>query len=148
MSRLTVSTCAGSYLLARLTAETTARSDAVVIEVRDADAPDDGVAVGAVRALDVGGGLGVVARRHGVLGVVEDPHVEVDASPSASTNAASGPLPVPVISCSLPSDLHHGGDGVGAAVVLGRGDLLAHPLERGDRGQVLLGEDVPHLLRR
>ena len=67
---------------------------------------------------------------------------------SASTNAASGPLPVPVISCSTPSTLT---TAVIASVPPSTSDavdLLAHPLERGDRGQVLLGEDVPHLLRR
>jgi len=44
-------------------------------------------------------------------------------------------------------DLHHRSDGVGTAVDLGRIDLLPDPLQGTKRRQVLLGEDVPHLLR-
>ena len=47
----------------------------------------------------------------------------------------------------LTVDLHHGGNGIRAAILLGCGHLLANPLQRSDRRQVLLGEDVPDLLR-
>ena len=78
---------------ARLTAETTALSEAVTMFASMPDAPEDAVAD---RALDVRRRPRVATGGQRVLGVVEDAHVVRRPSCSASTNAAIGPLPRPV----------------------------------------------------
>ena len=69
--------CLCFYRCARLTAETTALSEAVTMFASMPTPHRIAVADG---ALDVGGGLGVAAGGQRVLGVVEHPDVDADGS--------------------------------------------------------------------
>ena len=82
-----------------------------------------------------------------MLGVVE--HVDVDSDRAECVDerrerAVAGADDLGLLAV----DLDGGLDRVGAAVGLGGDDPLADPLQRAHRCQVLVGEDVPHLLRR
>src|SRR5690625_2711185 len=112
----------------------------------DANAPEDAVTD---LALDVGRGQGVIALGQGVLGVVQDPHLDLVLG-QCLDEAVEGTVADPGDFVLLAVDHQRHGDAVGAVT----GGFLTDVAETEAApapalvggGQVLVGEAVPQLL--
>ncbi len=97
--------------------------------------------------LHIRGGLSVVAGAHRVLVVVQHGHVKPDIGQrmdERGQRTVTGPADLGLHAV----DLDGRRDAGRAAVVVGSVHMLPYPLQRPHRGQILLGERIPHLLGR